>query len=72
MLETTINGVNGSIPRSQTAGCSQLLMLENFMPEQCYFVKNIPTKRPLQDITHVRHNVSMPPSLAWLPFVHFI
>jgi hypothetical protein len=28
-----MNGMNDSIPRSQTAGCSQLLMLENFMRE---------------------------------------
>jgi hypothetical protein len=28
-----MNGVNDSIPRSQTAGCSQLLMLENYLPE---------------------------------------
>jgi hypothetical protein len=33
MLESVINGVNDSIPRSQTAGCSQLFMLENFMLE---------------------------------------
>jgi hypothetical protein len=28
-----MNGVNDIIPRSQTAGCSQLLMLENYLPE---------------------------------------